>query len=214
MYHNKLTSETKEMSRHTLVWTGSIQYPGLVWFQVPSDGSCFFHSLLLAYNQNYRLEKQNGHSMTRKDIVKKLRHELSLLLAIPINPLEPTSPRHYDLLARGSLARTSTTFHEYSLENMQRVLDSDQWIDYMYFEFICDALDKDLYILDFKKQDVYLTREEESYQKGRDSIVLGFTGSHYVLVGILDENGVTKTVFSPNTRFITTLGERQSQLQH
>ncbi len=196
----------------TLTWTGPIKYSGLVRLKVPADGSCLIHAILLAYNQDYRLEKQNGKPTSRKAIVKKLRQELSNLLAAPVDPIDPNSSRHYDLMARGSLAEMSSNFPRYTLENMQKTLDSDAWLDYIFFEFIADALDKDLYILDEAKQDIYMTGEEDLYQKGRPSIILGYRSNHYELIGLLDENGVTRTLFFPDEAIITDLKIRQAQL--
>lgn len=196
----------------TITWTGPIRYPGLVRLKVPADGSCLIHAILLAYNQDYRLEKQNGKPTSRKAIVKKLRQELSNLLAAPVDPIDPNSPRHYDLMARGSLAEMSSSFPRYRLDNMQETLDSDAWLDYIFFEFIGDALDKDLYILDENKQDIYMTGEEDLYQKGRPCIILGYRSNHYELIGLLDENGVTRTLFFPDEPLITDLKIRQAQL--
>ena len=196
----------------TITWTGPIRYPGLVRFKVPADGSCLIHAILLAYNQSYRLEKQNGKPIARKEIVKKLREELSNLLAAPVDPLDPTSPRHYDLIARGSLTEMSANFPKYTLENMQETLNSSEWLDYIFFEFIGDALDKDLYILDETKQDLYTTGEEDLYQKGRPSIVLGFQHNHYELIGVMNGDGVVRTLFYPDEDFITRLKIRQAQI--
>lgn len=195
-----------------LTWTGPIRHSGLVRFKVPADGSCLIHAILLAYNQNYRLERQNGKPIARRTIVKKLRQELANLLAAPVDPLDPNSSQHYDLIARGSLAEISANFPKYTLPNMQKILDSDAWLDYIFFEFIGDSLGKDIYILDETKQDLYITGEEDLYQKGRPSIVLGFRFNHYELIGLLDENGVTRTLFFPDERFITSLKVRQAQL--
>lgn len=200
------------MAMTSITWTGPFRYPGMVRFKVPADGSCLIHAILLAYNQGYRLEKQNGKATSRKVIVKKLRQELSNLLASPVDPLDPDSPRHYDLMARGSLAEMSSNFPRYSLAAMQKTLDSDAWLDYIFFEFIGDVLDKDIYILDESKQDIYMTGEEDLYQKGRPSIVLGYRSNHYELIGLTEENGVTRTLFFPDEDFITQLRTRQRQL--
>lgn len=196
----------------TLTWTGPIRYPGMLRFQVPADGSCLFHSLLFAYNQNYRLEGQNGRFVSWREIVKKLRQELSNLLASPIDPLVPSSRRYYDIIARGHLEEISKSSPQYTLKNMQKTLDSNAQIDDMYLEFIADALDKDIYILSEEKQDIYLTGKEDLYQKGRSSIVLLYGHDHYTLIGNINGDSVTKTLFNPKEDFITRLKIRQAQL--
>ena len=197
-----------------LIWTGPIRHHQMVLFSTPSDGSCLLHAILFAYNQNYRLEKQGNKIISRHDYTRRLRRELANLLAAPVNPLDPTSPRHYDLIARGSLGEMSEHHPDYTLEGMQQTLDSHDPLDYIFFEFIGDVLDKDLYILDEVKQDLLLTGEEDLYQKDRPSIVLGYRNNHYELIGLLDENGVTRTLFNPDDPFITQLKIRRGQIPH
>jgi len=194
-------------------WSGPFRYPGMVRFSVPGDGSCLIHSLLLAYDQSYRLERQNGRSVSRKDLASKFRQELANLLAAPIDTLDPTSPRYYDVIARGSLPTMSNEYPDYTLENMQRTLaNSKECLDYMYLEFISDAIDKDIYILDGEKMDLLLTGEEDLYQKGRPSIVLHYYRNHYELVGIMNNEGVVRTLFHPEDDFIRQLKIRQAHI--
>lgn len=189
-----------------LHWTGPFKYPNMVKFSVPSDGSCLFHSLALAYNQVYRLEKEGDQFISRQEFVRKLRNELANLLASPIDPLDSQGKRYYDIISRGTLYELSKTFPEYQLENMQETLRRNEPIDYVYFEFLGDAFDKDIYILDGVKKDVYRTGEEGLYQKGKPSIVLLYTPGHYELIGVIDQT--VTTLFSPNSDFIQYIKTR------
>lgn len=201
------------MAVQQLSWTGPFQYRGMVKISAPGDGSCLFHSLSMAYNQVYRLQREGNTYVSRKSIVLRLRDELANLLAAPIDPLDPQSPRHYDILARGSLQQSSEVVKEYTLEEMQNTLRSKRFIDYMFFEFISDAIQKDIYVLDGMKQDVYNTMEEDLYQKGRPSIVLIFYSNHYELIGIRRDQGIISTLFTPDDTFIQTIKTRQDALR-
>lgn len=203
------------MASQALSWLGPFQYTGMVKFAVPADGSCFFHSILMASNQSYRLGKQGETPASRSSLVKTLRVELANLLASPLDPLDPTSSRYYDVLARGNLKELSVTFPNLTLENMQNVLAGQDWIDYTYFEFVALALNKDIYILDGSKQDVYLTADQHLYQRGNPSIVLHYHHHHYEPIGVIDpKNGSIRMLFHPEDTFIRAIKHRQSQLQH
>lgn len=151
--------------------------PNLCILPAMGDGSCLIHSILLSYNEEYI----NAKKARRKEIAREIRDSLSCLL-----------PFAYSKLGRGYYIQVSKIIQEYSLESMMATLRSDESLDYTFFEFICDKLNKDLYILDLKTKKPYITKEEDLYQKGRDSIIIGYNGSHYDLIGL--RNPETKTV--------------------
>ena len=202
------------MSVQYLLWRGSFRYPGMVVLAVPADGSCLLHSLLLAFDQSYRLEKRNGSYISRSNIVKSFRQELANFLAAPVDPLDPQSRSYYDLLANGTLREAAQVQPEYSLTNMQNQLrHSQKFISYPYLEFIANILNKDIYILSGQHHDVYMTTAEDLYQKGRPSIVLYFEHSHFQLVGIKEAEGDIKTLFFSDDYFVQTIRKRQDELR-
>lgn len=198
--------------RHVM-WDGNFKYPGMVNYSTPKDGSCLIHALLMAYNQSYRTERQGNQVVSRKSIVRTLRDELANLLASPVNPLDPQGSHYYDVLGRGNLSQAAQLDPQYSLIKMQATLRSTSTsIDYMFLEFIATILNKDIYILDAVKRDVYMTSDEELYQKGRPSIVVLYRTGHYELIGLQDSNNVVTTLFMPDSAFIAAIQQRQSEL--
>ena len=158
-------------------------YPNLCLLPAIGDGSCLIHAILLSYNEEYINEKKTR----RKEMAREIRDSLACLL-----------PFVYSELGRGYYKQVSESIPEYSLDAMIATLRSDEDLDYTFFEFICDKLNKDLYILDLKTGKPYITKEEDLYQKGRDSIIIAFNGSHYDLIGLRnpETKGIT-TLFSP-----------------
>lgn len=180
----------------------------LVKIKAPGDGSCLFHSLAFAYNQSYRLDSIGGRVISSRKFVRELRDQLANLLAAPIDPLDPTGKKYYDIIARGSLPEISKSFPKYSLKSMQATLRSNDSIDYVYLEFIADVIDKDIYILSAERRDVYITGEEELFQKNRPSIILLYSPGHYDLIGERLSDGTIKTLFSPEDSVIRLIRER------
>ena len=128
-------------------------------------------------------------------------------------PYDVTSPTYYDVLSRGQLSEFSKSVPAYSLENMQRELDSDRAVDNAYNEFISDQLEKDIYILDGIKRDVYITGyDDEILYKNRPSIIILYLPGHYELVG-LEINGIIKLLFDPDHDLIQTIRSRMYELR-
>lgn len=196
-------------SKYPLIWNGPFKFPGLCVLHVLGDGSCLIHAVLLAYNQDYRIERQGSRFVSRQDQAVQFRHQLAHYLSMPSDPLQPGSPSQYLLLGRGNLPQVSIKFPQYTLDNMKKTLTTQESLDYMYFEPISDYINKDIYVLDNQKQDVYITGEEDLYQKGRESIIILFTGNHYDLVGLSDDRGVIQTLFAPDHPLIEAIKRRQ-----
>ncbi len=195
-----------------LNWTGNFQYKGLVRIRTPGDGSCFFHAIAGAYFKPYIEGKIDSDPIDRRDLIKKLRKDLSLKLATRVDPLDPQSPTYYDILSRGELGNIANEVPEYSLQNMQAELDSDTAVDNVYNEFISDQINKDIYILDLTKQDVYMTGNDiDILYKDRMSIVILYLPGHYELVGV-QEDGVIKTLFDSDHPLIEQIRTRIAQL--
>jgi hypothetical protein len=93
---------------------------------------------------------------------------------------------------------------------MQKQLDSSAFIGYGYMEFIGNCLNKDIYILEAVRQDIYITDELLFTIKGnRPSIVLYYIeGGHYESVGLKLSDGTYATHFYPDHSFIKFLNEK------
>lgn len=193
-----------------LKWKGPFQYDNLVRIRTPTDGSCFFHAIAKSYFKPYIT---NDLKTTRQDFVKQLRRDLAVKLGSKVDPRNPESPLYYDLLSRGNLKDFSKTLPQYSLANIQEELNSDRPVDNVYNEFISDQLDKDIYILDMTKQDVYVTgSDDDILYKDRPSIVILYLPGHYELVGIND-NGVIRTLFSHDHDLILAIRDRMNEIR-
>lgn len=196
-----------------LVWDGPFSYPNMVRIRIPTDGSCYFHAIAKAYFEPYIIGRLNNQPLNRQTFIKQLRKDLSVKLQSKINPSNPRSPIYYDTLSRGKLRKFSKSVPSYSLENMVKELDSNDPVDNAYNEFVSNQLDKDIYILDLDKKDVYITgSDDEILYKDRQSIVILYLPGHYELVG-LDENGIVKTLFNPDHDFISTIRDRINKIR-
>jgi len=192
-----------------LVWKGPFQYKNMIRIRTPKDGSCFFHAIVRSYYKPYITGKIDGKPFGKKDFIKGLRKSLSVKLGTRIDPSNELT--YYDTLSRGQLKEFAAGMEEYSLINMQKELDSDRSVDNVYNEFISNELNKDIYILDFVNQDVYVTgNDADILYKGRKSIVLLYLPGHYELVGIQTRKGI-KTLFKPDSKFIIAIRERLNE---
>jgi len=211
--HQHMVRYLTNSEYENLDWQDPFGYPNLVRIRTPTDGSCFFHTIAKSYFKPYITGKLNGESFNRKEFIRKLRKDLSIKLGTRINPSSPDSPIYYEVLSRGKLPEFSKSVPVYSLANMQKELDSDNPVDNVYNEFISDQLNKDIYILDMIKRDVYITGyDDEILYKQRPSIVILYLPGHYELVG-LDEDGVIKTLFDTNHDLIRFIRARKEALR-
>jgi hypothetical protein len=179
----------------------------LVRFSTPMDGNCLFHAIANGFFAPYHTETLKGKRMNRHQIVTQFRRELSLKLAVKISEDE-AAPTHYDILNRGNTKAFAEAVPEFALEYMQAQLDSPNHIGYGYMEFIGNALNKDIYILEATRKHIYATEELPLTIKGdRKSIILYYMEGHYELVGIQRPDGPFDTHFSPDHSFIRFLNQ-------
>jgi len=196
-------------------WTQHITYPGLIRIRTDADGSCFFHAIAKAYFKPYITGKtKDGKPIDRKKFVRSLRKDLSKMLANKVDPKNPDSKIWYETVANGEWPIISQKMNEYSLESMQKELDSNASVSNIYNEFISDQLNKDIYILDGITQDVYMTGTDENLlYKNRTSIVILYLPGHYELIGI-EDNGYIQTSFETNSDLIQMIKKRMKELSH
>lgn len=185
----------------------------IVRFQTPMDGSCFFHAISNSFFSPYHQEMLKGKHMSRGEIVAMLRQELSRKLATKIIDGDD-SPTYYDILNGGNTRTFSEAVPEFSLANMQRELASRNPIGFGYLEFIGNALNKDIYILEAQRRDIYATHELPLTIKGnRKSIILYYLSGHYELAGLQLSDGTFVTHFAPEHSFIRFLYDRVQNIK-
>jgi hypothetical protein len=197
-----------------LDWKEPFGYDGMVRIRTATDGSCFFHALAKSYCLPYIRGKLDDNTpINRRNFIRAMRRDLAKQLGTRVDPENPLSPTYYDTLSRGKLKEFSASVPQYTLEKMQKELDSDHSVDNVYNEFISNELDKDIYILDLVKRDVYITGDDdEILYKGRQSIVLLYLPGHYELIGI-KTGDCTQTIFHPDHDFIQSIRQRMAQIR-
>lgn len=168
-------------------------YPNIMRIPTIGDGSCFFHAIAMAYCKIYR----DGDDNFKKDFIRQLRYQLTLALG-----------ERYTKLSRGELPSLSKEMPRYTLDAMQRELNSSSPVDNLYLELCSEVLGLDIYIIDVLKRDVYIVGDKELLSKSRNAVVLGYTPGHYELVGALERETFLRTLFPPDHLFITTLKSR------
>lgn len=174
----------------------------LVVIETDKDGHCLFHSILRAFFTPYQDEIYNGKYINRLSLVKQLRRDLA-------NQLEMLVPgskklRHYDMLYNNNINYFAEHVEEFTLHNMQQLLLSNDAVGYGYLEFICNQINKDIYIIDGNTNTLYKSDETPLLIKNRLSIVLYYQHHHYQLIGLKKENKIV-THFKPTNPFILYL---------
>lgn len=194
----------------SLNWTRSnFNYPNIVRIGTIGDGSCFFHAVVKAFYTPYKIGILNGIPIDKRAFIQNLRKDLAIKLVQKVDPLNKNSPRYYDLLGRGKLKEFSKEMPEYTIENMQRVLNSNLPVDNSFNEFVSNLLNKDIYLLDYLNKDVYITgKDDDILYKGRDSIVILVMPGHYELIGLMTVNGI-QTLFPSDHTLIQVINQRR-----
>ena len=197
-----------------LEWKDVFEGFKMMRLRTEADGSCFFHALAKAYFKPYITGKIKDKPLNRKKFIRSLRTDLSKKLGSKVDPIDPESKTYYETLSKGELTKIAEEMPEYSLERMEKELDSNSPISNIYNEFISNQLDIDLYILDGIKRDVYMTgTDDKLLYKNRKSIVILYLPGHYELVGIMRENNYLETYFDPQDPFILRIRERMNELR-
>jgi hypothetical protein len=175
----------------------------LVGLRTLGDGSCYFHGVLNAYFIPYReacihMRGQMAHAL-RRELANKLRENSNI-----------EGKSNYDVLAKGELSVLGKECEEFSLETLENKLNSNEWVGNEYHELISEHLNKDIYILDFKNRDIYMTGDDSSLiYKGRESIILLYLHNHYETVALISTDTITH--FLPNHPLIEFLKLRMKE---
>jgi hypothetical protein len=128
-------------------------------------------------------------------MARTFRNALADLLE-EIDPL--TGKSYYCGLNNGELEKIAGGVKEYSLSALQRELRSSAPVDNIYQELISNALHIDIYIIDGIKKDIFSVGNSfDCYYKGRNSIILYYSGGHYEVIGLKHSNGEIDTIFTP-----------------
>ncbi len=189
---------------------GIFNYEQMYRKRTSGDGSCYFHAILDACFIPYRSEKIDKKKIDKYDLVKNLRRELADSL-LKIRP-GYDDQTYYQTLSRGELPDLAKTIRSVSLKEMRKQLLSLNSVNYIFHEFVSDILEKDIYILDYKKQDVYIIDSDlDLYYKNRKSIVLLFIPGHFELIGILNNENQLVTYFHHKNPFIKAIRKRMKE---
>lgn len=160
------------------------------------DGSCFLHSVLLAFNSEYRKE----NNAKRKKIVYKLRKDLSNVL---IEKEDDKS--YYQNLSRGEIENISKALPDLQINNMKKYLNSHRWLNIYYLELISNQLNIDILIYNQRSKKFYITGDEEIYHKGRNTIIINYIEDcHFETIGVKMKSGI-KTFFTPDCEIIENI---------
>ena len=175
----------------------------LVVIPTVADGSCYFHSILRAFNTDYM---KTTTVFDRINLARTFRNGLAMRLS-ETDPI--TGEEYYDTLNNGKLAEISKGVREYSKEYLHRELLSSDAVDNIYQELISNAINKDIYIIDLETNDMYNTGSAYSlYYKGRNSIVIAYSPGHFETVAIKRSDGSLNTIFTPEHPLIQSCQER------
>jgi len=188
----------------------NIDYKDIVVLSVPPDGSCFFHAILRAFNTDYILADKE----TRVLIVRNFRKALALALdEIDLK----TGMKIYDQLSNGQYLKFAKELcnKQYTMENLQNELLSNEWASDSYLELISEQLYIDIYILDENTGDIYpISNNFSILHKGRNSIILLYRGNHYDTLGCKNSSGDFNYFFVPTHPLIQTIRNRFIKLRN
>lgn len=178
--------------------------------EVIGDGSCLLHAICNAFCTTYITQKLGSEVIDPMQFVRKLRTQLAEKLDMEYED----GKTYYEFISRGALPELGKSFADKTLQGMQAHFDSRNPLGVEILEYISMIIDYDLFLIDKNKGDVYITGDEELYQKGRSSIVIIYNESfmHYTTGSIKDPLGRYWTVFPSDHNFIQELKRRIKEI--
>lgn len=154
-----------------------------------ADGSCFFHSILTAIDDEYL----QMNKIERKKRIKEFRQDLSSYF----------TQDEYDKLANGNIASLGKQINEYSYDRMLKKLkDTRIWVGNEFLDFICKTLNINIYIISDRNWEVYKQGVEKEYlynERNPTIIILWQGGVHYELLGIYNNDKI-QVLFEPDNQ--------------
>ncbi len=177
--------------------------------RVTGDGNCYFHAFAMAYIIPYKTQNYKGKIIRRVDLVRGLRKDLSLRLTAKVNPEDQNSPMVYETLGNGHVAEMGLTTKELSLETMIRHIDSDEWCGEEVQELVSNETNKNIFYINVREENVYITSDINILYKDRDSVVLlVYDNKHYDTCAVRNKHGEYITHFCFKHQFIQFLYNR------
>lgn len=173
------------------------------------DGSCFFHAFLKAWYSPYQTD---GHYDFRYNLVKKFRRDLAWLLGQP-NPESKEGQTYWATTANGGfvernrMQQTGTNFgvpFQYSLEGLQRLLNSMDYVGEEVYNYTADVIGFDVYVMYAHQENLQLIHIAEKVGTQRPAIIIQGNGQHYEVVAV-ERQGQLQTNFTPEDGFIKAI---------
>lgn len=168
----------------------------MVKIEVPGDGNCFFHSVMLGCVKSYIDRPQDRICMANA-----LRRELAQYLVSRL----PNGEIVYDTLSRGELREYAKVVPEYSMENMVALLLSRACVGLEVLEITCNLLDVNIILWNHVQKDIYRHGDKELlFRPERSTVVVLYEPGHYSLLGLRLE-GQVYTHFSHTNALVRHL---------
>lgn len=177
-----------------------------------ADGSCFFHSGINGYYKPYQ---ENADPKYRVPLVQKLRRDLAAYL----EEQDPNDPNKiiWETAAGGQFVELynqqlmgvdfSSVFDypmDFSLNGLQRLLNSYEYLGNEIYQYASDVLGIDIYVMRLTDKDLYVHQNTSHPGFRRKSVVISGNGNHYETVGIV-RKGLYQTLFEPDDPFIVAI---------
>lgn len=160
---------------------------------VKGDGSCYFHSILRAFNATYINNPELRTSYTvafRSELVPKLR-------------------KHYESLGDGNLKEFGDVSPEFSLAELSKLLNSMSAVGDSFRELISRELDINIFIVDILRRDLYVSGDNVSTMYSpRPSVVLLYLPGHYETVALKGKDSQLHGYFVWENQLIQALYRR------
>jgi hypothetical protein len=208
---------SKQISK-ILSWESPyLNFPNLVSLRTPGDGSCLFHSILKAYNKIAIDEKIGNNSVNMHEFIRSTFRQL-------LSEYLDDSCQHgvsvYRLLNENDFEKNSNSIIELTKDFMINELRSSAPVNFEYYsELLIRFCEKNIFVIDFEKQDVILSGSVSDKLRNDDwpCVVLLFCQGHgnvghYETLGYMDTDGL-HTYFSMSNVFIRYILYRATLLK-
>lgn len=208
---------SKQISK-ILSWESPyLNFPNLVSLRTPGDGSCLFHSILKAYNKIAIEEKIGNNSVNMHEFI---RGTFRQLLSEYLDDSSQHGVSIYRLLNENDFEKNSNSIVELTKDFMINELRSPGPVNFEYYsELLIRFCEKNIFVIDFEKQDVILSGSVSDKLRNDDwpCVVLLFCQGngnvgHYETLGYMDTDGL-HTYFSMSNVFIRYILYRANLLK-